>query len=123
MKRLWTVLQTLNDRSQREDPAPVEASLHQTAAQIQLQVQTKDAFLKPSMGKQGNILLPTPEGLEQRQKATWTWPWEIQAPHMHWVALVACWGQGGGEELANCALGDWDTAPNLAGNTPTASGS
>ena len=45
-------------------PAPVEALLHQTSAPIQLQVRTKDALLKPGMGKQGNILLPAPEGLE-----------------------------------------------------------
>ena len=42
----------------------MEALLHWTAAPIQLQVQTKDAVLKSGMGKQGNILLPAPEGLE-----------------------------------------------------------
>ena len=64
-KCLSTVLQTLNERSQRRDPAPVEAFLHWTAAPIQLRVQTKDSLLKPGMGKQGdNILLPAPEGLE-----------------------------------------------------------
>ena len=43
----------------------MEALLHQTAALSQLQVQTEDALLKPGMGKQGDILLPAPEGLEQ----------------------------------------------------------
>ena len=32
-------------------PAPLEVLFHQTAAPIQLQVQTKDALLKPGMGK------------------------------------------------------------------------
>ena len=73
-------------------PAPVEALLHQPAAPIQPQVQTKDALLKPGMGKQGNILLPTPEGLQQGQRAAWMWTWEIKAPHMRWMALVAPWG-------------------------------
>ena len=54
--------------------ALVEALLHQTAVPIQLQVQTKDAVLKSGMGKQGNILLPAPEGLERGQKTTWMWP-------------------------------------------------
>ena len=72
----------------------MEVLLHQTAAPIQLQVQTKDALLKPGMGKQGNILLHAPEDLERGQTATWTWPWEIKAPLMLWVALVDPWGQG-----------------------------
>ena len=60
---LWTILQTLNKRIQRWGPALVEeALLLRTAALIWLQVQTKDALLKPFMGKQGNILLPAPEG-------------------------------------------------------------
>ena len=42
----------------------MEALLHRTAAPVQLQVQTKGALLKPGMGKQENILLPAPEGLE-----------------------------------------------------------
>ena len=80
-------------------PALVRALLHQTAAPVQLHVQTRDALLKPGLGKQGNILLPAPEGLEQGQTSTWTWPWEIKAPHMRWVALVVPWGQGGGRNL------------------------
>ena len=48
-----------------EGPAPVEVLLHQTAAPTQLQVQTKDALPKSGMGKQGTVLLPAPEGLEQ----------------------------------------------------------
>ena len=44
--------------------ALVEALLLWTAAPIQLQVQTKDALLKPGMGKQGNILLPALQGLD-----------------------------------------------------------
>ena len=52
----------------------MEVLLHWTAAPIQLQVQTKDFVLKPGMGKQGNILLPAPEGLERGQKTTWMWP-------------------------------------------------
>ena len=44
--------------------------------------------------KEGNILFSAPEGLKQRQTTTWTWLWEIIRPHMHWVALVASWGQG-----------------------------
>ena len=83
--------------SKREEseqgPAPVEALLLQIAAPIQLQVQTKGALLKPGMGKQGNILLPALEGLEQGQTAIWMWPWEIKASHMSWIALVAPWGQ------------------------------
>ena len=65
--------------------APVEALLHQTAVPIQLQVQTKDALLKPGMGKQGNILLPTLEGLERGLTVIWTWPWEIKDPtYVRW---------------------------------------
>ena len=63
-KCLWTVLQTLHERSQRGGLGLVEARLHQTAAPVQLQVQTKGALLKPGMGKQENILVPAPEGLE-----------------------------------------------------------
>ena len=77
----------------------MEALLHWAAALIQLQVQTEGVSLKPDMGKQGNILLPAPEGLEQGQAATWTWPWEIKAPHIHWVVLVVSWGQGVGRSL------------------------
>ena len=44
--------------------APVEALLHHTATPFQLRIQTKGALLKPGMGKQGNIALPAPEGLE-----------------------------------------------------------
>ena len=69
-------------------PAPMEA-----AAPVQLQVQSKEALLKPGTGKQGNILLPAPEGLERGQTATWTWHWEIKALRMRWVALVSL-GQG-----------------------------
>ena len=72
-----------------ERPSLVEALLHQTAAPIQLRVQTKDDLLQPGMEKQGNILLPALEGLERGQTATWTWPWEVKAPHMRRVALVA----------------------------------
>ena len=64
MKCLRTVLQTLNYRSQRGCLALVGALLHWIAALVYLQVQTKDGFRKPSLGKQGNTLLPTPEGLE-----------------------------------------------------------
>ena len=73
-KCLSTVLQTLNERSRSGGPALVEVLLHWTAAPIQLQVQTKDFLLKPGMGKQGNILLPALEGLEQGQTTTWMWP-------------------------------------------------
>ena len=71
----------------------MEARLHRTAPPVQLQVQTKSDLLKPGMGKQGNILLPALEGLEQGQTAIWMWPWEIKASHMSWIALVAPWGQ------------------------------
>ena len=84
----------------------MEALLHQTAAPIQAQVQTKGTLLKPGMGKQGNTLLPAPEVLERGQIPTWMRPWEIKAPHMSWVALVAPWGQGGREKLTNSALGN-----------------
>ena len=104
MKHLWTVLWTLNERIRRGHPVLVEVLLSQTIAPIQLQVQTKDALLKPGMGKQGNILLPALEGLERGQTAPWTWPWELKASHMCWVAL----GAKGGEKLTNSALGDWD---------------
>ena len=73
-------------------PAPLEVLFHQTAAPIQLQVQTRDVLLKPGMGKHGNILFPTPDGLEHGQTATWMWPWEIKAPQMHWVAFIDSWG-------------------------------
>ena len=63
-KCLLTILQTLNERSQRRDPALVEDFLHWIAAPIQMQVQIKDSLLKPGIGKQGDILLPAPEGLE-----------------------------------------------------------
>ena len=75
-------------------------------------------MLKPGMGKQGKTLLPALEGLEQGQTATWMWPWEIKASHMHWVGLVALWD---GEKLENSALGDWGMAPNLKGDVPTTS--
>ena len=65
----------------------------EAAARVQLQVQSKEALLKPGTGKQGNILLPAPEGLERGQTATWTWHWEIKALRMRWVALVSL-GQG-----------------------------
>ena len=51
MKRLWTVLQTPNERSQKGGQAPVEALLHWTTTPIQLQVQIRDALLKPGKGK------------------------------------------------------------------------
>ena len=70
MKCLWTVLPTLNEKIRSGWPAPVEVLLHQTAAPIQLQVQTREASLKPEMGDQGNTLLPAPEGLEHGQMAT-----------------------------------------------------
>ena len=42
-------------RGIRGQPAPAEALLCQTAAPIQLQVQTKGAVLTPGVGKQGKI--------------------------------------------------------------------
>ena len=95
----------------------MQVLLHQTAAPIQLKIQTKGSLLKPGMGKQGNILLPALEGLEQGQTAIWMWPWEIKASHMCWVAL----GAKGGEKLTNSALGDWDMVPSLKGDISRAS--
>ena len=60
--------------------------------QFKLQVWTRDVLLKPGMGKHGNILFPTPDGLEHGQTATWMWPWEIKAPQMHLVAFIDSWG-------------------------------
>ena len=84
--------------SKREEseqgPAPLEALLHQTAAPIPMQGQIKGALPKPGMRKEANILLPAPESLERGQTAPWTWPWELKASHMCWVALIAPWGQG-----------------------------
>ena len=53
-----------------------------------------DDLLKPGMVKQGNIILPVPQGLERGQTATWMWSGEIKAPHMCWVAFVAPSVQG-----------------------------
>ena len=62
MKHLWTVLWTLNERIRRGHPVLVEVLLSQTIAPIQLQVQTKDALLKPGMGKQGEYSLAHSRG-------------------------------------------------------------
>ena len=98
----------LNERDWKERPAPVEALLHWAAAPIQLQVQTKDPLLEPGMGKQGNILLPAPKGLERGQTVTWTRPWE------HALDDSCCpLGSWGGGELANSVLGDWSWPPIL----------
>ena len=32
--------------------------------------------------------------ISQRQMVDWTWPWNIKALHMRWVALLTLWGQG-----------------------------
>ena len=80
----------------------------EAAAPVQLQVQSKEALLKPGTGKPGNIIGPAPEGLERGQTATWTWHWEIKALRMRWVALVSL-GQGVQRNLQTVpwVIGTW----------------
>ncbi|XP_054543882.1 uncharacterized protein LOC129144682 [Talpa occidentalis] len=106
-RRLWEVLQTLNERSRRGGLAPVEALLHRAAAPIQLQIKTSDILLKPGLGQQGNILLPAPTGVDPGQTVDWEWPWTVKAPHMRWVALIAPWGRG---LEANLQIKPWVSA-------------
>ena len=73
-------------------------------------------LLKSGMGKEGNSLLPGPEGQKQGQTATWTWPWEIRTPRYALGGSCCPLGTRAGEKLANSALGDWDRAPSLKGD-------
>ena len=91
---LWTMLQCLNDRSQKGALSPVDMFTHMAASPIQLQVQTKEESLKPRFSHQNNILLPAPPALNPRDSIEWTWPWSFRHMEQQWLALLAPWGQG-----------------------------
>lgn len=57
-------------------PGPV-CSGHSSPIRVQL---TTEDVLKPGFGKQGSVLLPVPNGLNQEQPVEWTWPWTTKAP-------------------------------------------
>ncbi|KAL0596483.1 hypothetical protein AAY473_034433 [Plecturocebus cupreus] len=68
--RLDLVLLTLNEWPQKGSPAPVEVLLRWATIPSQLLIHTKDDLLRPGIGTNGNLLLPTPASLKAgEQKA------------------------------------------------------
>ena len=100
-------------------PAPVDALLHWTAAAIQLHVQTKDALLKPGMGKQEYFLsCSTGPGARANSHLDVA----LGNKSLSHVLGGSCCplGPRGGEKLTNSALGDWDVTSSLKGDIPRA---
>ena len=73
-KRLYETLQDVNKRPQDSRPSALKMLQTTWASPLRIQITGTDNWVKPQIGNENNLLVPTPENLEPGTHRV-KWPW------------------------------------------------